>query len=128
MTSTWTHLDIILDINGDGAIDDSLVFEHAYNDVALHYLEGPMPYGALTGDWYQTFSDDGNGPAQVDDAAYGWLSSGPPGPPGDPAFISGTLAGWKSGLVDTHGQSPWHLTGQAKLDLNPGAPATSRTQ
>ena len=94
------HLDIMLDIDGDGTIDDSLVFEYAYNDVALHYLEGPMPYGALTGDWYQTFSDDGNGPAQVDDAAYGWLSSGPPGPPGDPAFISGTLAGWKSGLVD----------------------------
>jgi len=94
------HLDIMLDIDGDGTIDDSLVFEYAYNDVALHYLEGPMPYGALTGDWYQTFSDDGNGPAQVDDTAYGWLSSGPPGPPGDPAFISGTLAGWKSGLVD----------------------------
>lgn len=94
------HLDIMLDIDGDGTIDDSLVFEYAYNDVALHYLEGPMPYGALTSDWYQTFSDDGNGPAQVDDAAYGWLSSGPPGPPGAPAFISGTLADWKSGLVD----------------------------
>ena len=95
------HLDIMLDINGDGTIDDSLVFEYAYNDVALHYLEGPMPYGALTGDWYQTFSDDGNGPAQVDDAAYGWLSSGPPGPPGDPTFISGTLADWRSGSVNT---------------------------
>ena len=94
------HLDIMLDIDGDGTIDDSLVFEYAYNDVALHYLEGPMPYGALTSDWYQTFSDDGNGPAQVDDAAYGWLSSGPPGPPGAPTFISGTLADWKSGLVD----------------------------
>ena len=95
------HLDIMLDINGDGTIDDSLVFEYAYNDVALHYLEGPMPYGALTGDWYQTFSDDGNGPAQVDDTAYGWLSSGPPGAPGDPTFISGTLADWKSGSVNT---------------------------
>lgn len=95
------HLDIMLDIDGDGTIDDSLVFEYAYNDVALHYLEGPMPYNALTGDWYQTFSDDGNGPAQVDDTAYGWLSSGPPGAPGDPTFISGTLADWKSGLVNT---------------------------
>jgi len=94
------HLDIMLDVDGNGTIDDSLVFEYAYNDVALHYLEGPMPYGALTGDWYQTFSDDDNGPAQVDDAAYGWLSSGPPGPPGDPAFISGTLADWKSGQVN----------------------------
>ncbi len=31
-------------------------------------------------------------------------------------------------LVDTHGQSPWHFTGQALLDLNPGPPAISRTQ
>jgi hypothetical protein len=30
--------------------------------------------------------------------------------------------------VDTHGQSPWHFTGQALLDLNPGPPAISRTQ
>lgn len=26
-------------------------------------------------------------------------------------------------LVDTHGQSPWHFTGQANLDLNAGIPA-----
>ena len=25
--------------------------------------------------------------------------------------------------VDTHGQSPWHFTGQANLDLNAGIPA-----
>ena len=30
--------------------------------------------------------------------------------------------------VDTHGQSPWHFTGQASLDLNPGPPAISHTQ
>jgi len=30
--------------------------------------------------------------------------------------------------VDTHGQSPWHFTGQASLDLNPDPPATSHTQ
>ena len=30
--------------------------------------------------------------------------------------------------VDTHGQSPWHFTGQASLDLNPGVPAISHTQ
>jgi len=29
--------------------------------------------------------------------------------------------------VDTHGQSPWHFTGQASLDLNPGPPAISHT-
>jgi len=27
--------------------------------------------------------------------------------------------------VDTHGQSPWHSTSQASLDLNPGVLATS---
>ena len=31
-------------------------------------------------------------------------------------------------FVDTHGQSPWHFTGQAKLDLNPDPPAISHTQ
>jgi transposase-like protein len=31
-------------------------------------------------------------------------------------------------FLDTHGQSPWHFTGQAKLDLNPDPPAISHTQ
>jgi site-specific recombinase XerD len=30
--------------------------------------------------------------------------------------------------VDTHGQSPWHFTGQASLDLNPGPLAISHTR
>ncbi|MBN1188802.1 MAG: ABC transporter ATP-binding protein, partial [Dehalococcoidales bacterium] len=30
-------------------------------------------------------------------------------------------------IVDTHGQSPWHFTGQAKLDLNPVSLATLHT-
>ena len=30
--------------------------------------------------------------------------------------------------VDTHGQSPWHFTVQASLDLNPGALAISHIQ
>jgi len=30
--------------------------------------------------------------------------------------------------VDTHGQSPWHFTGQASLDLNPVPPAILHTQ
>lgn len=84
------HVDILLDVDGG----DALVFEYAYND---HYAEAPMPYGALPGGWYQTFSDDGNGPVQVDGAATGWLSSGPPGPPGEDNF--GTLAEWKAGIT-----------------------------
>jgi hypothetical protein len=35
---------------------------------------------------------------------------------------------WRKLSVDTHGQSPWHFTGQASLDLNPGPPAISHTQ
>ena len=30
--------------------------------------------------------------------------------------------------VDTHGQSPWHFTVQASLDLNPDVIAISHTQ
>ena len=92
------HVDVALDIDGNGYLDDWLVFEYAYNSES-HYDEAPMPYGAQTGDWYQTFSDDGDGPAQIDDAANAWLASGPPGPPGDENFIYGTLEEWKAGTV-----------------------------
>ncbi|MDP2730109.1 MAG: right-handed parallel beta-helix repeat-containing protein [Dehalococcoidales bacterium] len=94
------HVDIKIDIDGDGTSDDALVFEYAYNDETHYTDEAPMPYGALTGDWYQTFSDDGNGPAEIDSTSNAWLSSGPPGPLGDPSFIYGTLAEWKAGTVD----------------------------
>ena len=93
------HVDIMLDFDSDDVVDDSLVFEYAYNSED-HYADAPMPYGAVLDDWYQTFSDDSEGPAQVDDDANGWLASGPPGPPGDSNFIYGTLAEWKAGTVD----------------------------
>jgi len=32
------------------------------------------------------------------------------------------------GLYDTHGQSPCHFSGQANIDVSPGAPATSLNQ
>jgi hypothetical protein len=91
------HVDVILDTDGDCEADDALVFEYAYNTMD-HYAEGPMPYGALTGAWYQTFSDDGYGPATITDTSHAWLSSGPPGPPGGAGFQEGTLADWKAGL------------------------------
>lgn len=84
------HVDILIT---DGTNTDALVIEYAYNG---HIGEAPMPYGALTGAWYQTFSDDGNGPSVVDDSAYCWLSSGPPG---GTTIIGGTLADWKTGIV-----------------------------
>jgi hypothetical protein len=98
------HVDVMLDFDDDDLADDSLVFEYAYNSEDHYNLEPPMPYGAMTGAWYQTFSDDGSGPLQISDSANGWLSSGPPGPPGDPGFIYYTLALWKAG-VDVDGDT-----------------------
>lgn len=84
------HVDIIVP-------GDALVFEYAYNTISHYNLEAPMPYGALPGTWYQVFSDDGNGPAIIDNTCYAWLSSGPAGPPA--SLIGGTLAQWKTGSV-----------------------------
>ena len=92
------HVDMFLDVDKDTTYDgypddDVLVFEYAYNAIS-HYSEGGPTYGAETGAWYQTFSDDGNGPAQVDDAASAWPGSGPPGPP--ESIELHTLADWQS--------------------------------
>jgi len=92
------HIDIYLDIDGDGTSDDALVIEYAYNTEA-HASEAWPTYGAMTGAWYQTFSDDEAGPAVIDDSAKAWLGSGPPGPLGGEDFIYGTLAEWKAGTV-----------------------------
>ena len=94
------HVDIVVDIDGS---EDRLVFEYAYN-YENHCDEAPMPYGAVTGDWYQTFSDDDLGPFQIDGEANGWLASGPPGPLGDENFIYYTLEEWKDG-VDVNGDA-----------------------
>lgn len=100
------HVDVILDLGE--SVTDALVFEYAYNS-DLHYADGPMPYGALTDAWYQTFSDDGEGPAAVTDTSFAWISSGAPGPyPVTVSlpvslpttdFVGGTLADWKSGGI-----------------------------
>ena len=88
------HVDVILDM-GDGATD-ALVFEYAYN-YESHAAETWPTYDALTGAWYQTFSDDGNGPSVITDTSNAWLSSGAPGPlTGAPTFYYHTLEEWKS--------------------------------
>lgn len=102
------HVDIRVDTDGDGITDDALVIEYAYNGMT-HYTGGaPMPYGALTGAWYATFSDDGNGQAQVDNTAYAWQTTGAAGVPGG-AFGDGdhwgdTLGNWKAGLTCKSGK------------------------
>ncbi|MBA7713862.1 hypothetical protein ES703_122872 [subsurface metagenome] len=90
------HVDIILDLGEE--VEDALVFEYAYNFMS-HYEGASMPYGAITGAWFQTFSDDGEGPAIIDNDAFAWLSSRASGAPGSPDFISGTLAEWKDGGI-----------------------------
>jgi len=106
------HVDVFLDLTGDGKADDALVFEYAYN-ADTHYSEAHTAteaYGAQTGAWYATFSDDGNGPDIVTDTSFAWLSSGAPGPypPDDSSypttlpttdFVGGTLADWKAGCI-----------------------------
>jgi len=87
------HVDVILDM-GEGATD-ALVFEYAYN-YESHAAETWPTYDALTGDWYQTFSDDGNGPSEITGTSNAWLSSGAPGPlTGAPTFYYHTLEYWK---------------------------------
>ncbi len=97
------HVDIRLDTDGDGIIDDALVIEYAYNtSEGAVRPEGQPTYGGLTAAWYQTFSDDGNGPAVIGDSSLAWLASGAPGPAGgvfgDGNFWLTTLGAWKTGL------------------------------
>lgn len=100
------HVDVTV-MQNDGTID-TLVFEYGYN-TPTHYAEGqitgPTAYGALTGAWYATFSDDAGGPAAVTGTSFAWLNSGAAGPypagvpPFVGAFTGGTLAQWQAGAV-----------------------------
>ena len=103
-------------VTAGSAITDSLCFEYAYNS-ASHYAEGQhtgdTAYGALTGAWYSTFSDDDGGPVAVTQSSFAWLNSGGAGPypvsaslPIDYSavggnFIGGALAQWGAGDVVT---------------------------
>ncbi len=111
------HVDILLDTTGDSVQDDALVIEYAYNTTeGFVRPEGQPTYGSSLGVWYQTLSDDENGPAVVNDTAYAWLASGASGPAGG-AFGVGnfwitTLGAWKSGLTATT------LDGDVSIDAN----------
>jgi hypothetical protein len=86
------HVDVRIDIDGDGEADDTLVFEYAKVDPLDCDDAGDYP----TGD-FNTFSDKG----MVDDTAWAWLGSGPPGPCGDGTFDSmhNSLSEWKIGTL-----------------------------
>ena len=102
-TGSPPHVDVMV-VTATGT-QESIVIQYAYNGGSHYLTEAPAPYGALTGGWYAVFNDDGNGPAVIDDTAFGWLSSGAAGPypvtvPMG-AFIGGSLAQWKAGSVVT---------------------------
>ncbi len=97
------HVDIILDTDGDGVRDNALVVEYAYNTTeGVVRPEGQPTYDGETAAWYQTLSDDGNGPVVINDTAYAWLASEASGPAGgafgDGNFWITTLGSWKTGL------------------------------
>ena len=78
------HVDVILE-------DRTLVFEYAKVKPSIGCDNAVKPYP--TGE-VNTFDNLGI----VDDDAYAWLSSGPPGPCGDSVFDANhkSLAGWKT--------------------------------
>lgn len=84
------HVDIMLDLNDDGTADEALVFEYAFNG-SINDIS--PTYGALTGEWFQTFGDSGSGATVIDDGATAWLATGLCGE------TIGTLAEWKTGNV-----------------------------
>ncbi|MBD3164253.1 hypothetical protein GF323_03570 [Candidatus Woesearchaeota archaeon] len=89
------HIDIKLDFNEDGIADDALVVEYDKVQPPHDQLVANMNYARNK--WVDTFDEKGT----VDDNAMMWLSSGAPGPSGDPGFIHGSLADWKAGMVDS---------------------------
>ena len=77
------------------------MFEYAYNS-ETHASAGWTDYGALHDGWYATFSDDGEGPAEITGSANAWATRGDPGPlSGSPTFIYHTLTEWKAGVIYT---------------------------
>ncbi len=110
VTGFAPHLDIELDLDGDGGydsiVDDKLVIQYAYNPWghSENYNLGNF-YGAEQGAWVQTFSDSGvpTGPTAITDTTSGWATTGAAGGPelGDANFINHTLADWKLGVTYT---------------------------
>lgn len=109
------HADLKLDIDDDGTIDETLVFEYAYQPYTgsgYEYNGTPgVPYGhydpAQQGafynppydTWVQTFQND-TSEAYTDsitNISIGWLGSGLPGPYAGGYF--GSLADFKAGAV-----------------------------
>lgn len=109
------HVDVFIEVGEETRV---LTFEYAYN-TDTHYGEAHTTteaYGALTGLWYSTFSDDTLGPSAVTETSFAWISgTGAPGGPyppnyaaypyddlasiGSGTFVGDTLGNWVAGEV-----------------------------
>jgi len=87
------HVDVIIDIDGDGVRDDALVFEYDKVQTPSDQLIVDMNFQRDA--WVNTFDDKGI----VNDDAIAWLSSGLSGGLNSPGFINGLLSLWKSGIA-----------------------------
>lgn len=115
------HADFILDLDGDGNPDDSLVFEYAYQPYdgtgyAYNNIPG-VPYGhydpALQGiyydppyeTWVETLQNDASEEYtdEINDESVAWLGSGLAGPYTGGYF--GTLGDFKAGTVTVIGST-----------------------
>lgn len=96
-TGYAAHVDIRVDLDGDGDEDDALVFEYDKSDDACgDGIPGSIGYPEDT--WINTFDNKGTG---INDNSYGWLSSGNAGNcPGDLNYDVRTLASWKANYTN----------------------------
>ena len=87
------HLDVYLDLNGDGVWDstndDVLVFEYAKVDPNHCDNSEGYPIGN-----YTTFKDKGN----ITGTSYAWLNSGAPGDCSSPGYYAHSLTDWKNNV------------------------------
>lgn len=88
------HVDVLIDVDGDGVSDDALVFEYDKVSAPSDQLISAMAY--TRDSWVTTFDDKGG----ISDSSKAWLSSGAAGPVGGAGFVYGTLSDWKLGNVD----------------------------
>ena len=112
------HADLLLDLDGDGDADDSLVLEYAYqpyDGTGYAYVSPGIPYGhyepGLADSWYDppydTWVDtlqsdvDEEHTDTINDESVAWLGSGVPGP--YPGGFFGTLGDFKAGTVTVIG-------------------------
>jgi len=86
-----THVDVLIDTDGDGEKDDALVFEYdKVTNIGPTPLVVDMNY--TRDEWMNTFGDRGS----IELNSYAWLSSGCSGGVGGIYFTTDTLTNWRT--------------------------------